>query len=408
MHISSFKDLITNRLFSLGAIGLIFAFSLLAFSVVAFASQLNSTGSKHIINLYVDGVESTVPTTSKTVGELLEKAKIDIGAYDLVEPSKESKIDSDNFKINIYRARPVTIVDEGKVTKIKTPYQGAKMIAEKAGLEVYPEDIIEQTSSSEFVTDQILGEKVVIDRANKVESTIFGERQDIRTHSLTVADLLSEKGVSLGENERVSVPIDTVITDNMALEIWREGKQTITVEEVIARPVNNIKDNTKSFGFKEIKTQGSDGKKSVTYQIEIRNGKEYSRTELSSEIILEPVTQEVIIGVKSNGNGLSQAKGVNQFTDSNGITHRETYYDLPMRIVMGNCGAGGYYTVREDGAKVDKDGYVIIAANLRNYPRCSVVETSIGLGKVYDTGGFAVLHPHGYDLATDWSKRDGI
>jgi hypothetical protein len=114
------------------------------------------------------------------------------------------------------------------------------------------------------------------------------------------------------------------------------------------------------------------------------------------------------VGVKSNGNGLSQAKGVNQFTDSNGVTHRETYYDLPMRIVMGNCGAGGYYTVREDGAKVDKDGYVIIAANLRNYPRCSVVETSLGLGKVYDTGGFAVMHPHGYDLATDWSKRDGI
>ncbi|MCU0667670.1 MAG: G5 domain-containing protein, partial [Patescibacteria group bacterium] len=314
----------------------------------------------------------------------------------------------DNFKINIYRARPVTIVDEGKVTKIKTPYQGAKMIAEKAGLEVHPEDKIEQTSSSEFVSEQILGEKVVIDRANKVDATIFGEQQDIRTHSITVADLLVEKGIVVGENERLSVPIDTIITDNMTLEIWREGKQTITVEEAIARPVNNIKDNTKPFGFKEIKAQGSDGKKSVTYQIEIRNGKEYSRTELSSEVLQEPVAQEVIVGVKSNGNGLSQAKGVNQFTDSNGVTHRETYYDLPMRIVMGNCGAGGYYTVREDGAKVDKDGYVIIAANLRNYPRCSVVETSLGLGKVYDTGGFAVMHPHGYDLATDWSKRDGI
>jgi hypothetical protein len=79
-----------------------------------------------------------------------------------------------------------------------------------------------------------------------------------------------------------------------------------------------------------------------------------------------------------------------------------------MNVVMGACGQGGYYTVRPgDGAKVDRDGSVIIAANYGNYPRCSVVETSMGPGKVYDTGGFAARHPHGFDLATDWTNYDG-
>ena len=100
------------------------------------------------------------------------------------------------------------------------------------------------------------------------------------------------------------------------------------------------------------------------------------------------------------------------FTDSRGITHRETYYDLNMKGVMQiaarECGVSPVYTVRADGAKVDQDGYVIVAAHLGNYPRCSVVETSIGAGKVYDTGGFAARHPHGFDLATDWTKADGI
>jgi hypothetical protein len=75
---------------------------------------------------------------------------------------------------------------------------------------------------------------------------------------------------------------------------------------------------------------------------------------------------------------------------------------------MQACGQGGYYTVRVDGVKVDRDGYAIIAANYGRYPRCSIVETSVGPGKVYDTGGFAAVHPDGFDIATDWSRADGI
>ena len=140
----------------------------------------------------------------------------------------------------------------------------------------------------------------------------------------------------------------------------------------------------------------------------MQNGVEISRKEINSVTTKQPVEAVKIVGTKPNGNGLTKAKGVLMFTDSNGVTHRETYYDLPMNRVMQNCGAGGYYTVRSDGAKIDTAGYVIVAAHLGNYPRCSVVETSIGPGKVYDTGGFAERHPHGFDLATDWTKGDGI
>lgn len=105
-------------------------------------------------------------------------------------------------------------------------------------------------------------------------------------------------------------------------------------------------------------------------------------------------------------NALSRSKGAQLFVDGNGVAHRETYYDLPMNIVIGACGPGDY-TIRYDGAKIDKDGYVLVAASYRNYPKCSVVETSMGPGKVYDTGGFALRYPHGFDLATDWTNYNG-
>ena len=76
-----------------------------------------------------------------------------------------------------------------------------------------------------------------------------------------------------------------------------------------------------------------------------------------------------------------------------------------MNVAIKHCGSS--YSVRGDGAKVDQDGYILVAANLSRYPYCTVVETSMGLGKVYDTGGFAATHPDGFDLATDWTNYDG-
>lgn len=105
-------------------------------------------------------------------------------------------------------------------------------------------------------------------------------------------------------------------------------------------------------------------------------------------------------------NALTKSRGAQIYVDANGISHRETYYDLPMNVVMQHCG-GGDYTIRSDGAKIDKDGYVLVAASYRNYPKCTIVDTSMGLGKVYDTGGFALRYPHGFDLATDWSNFNG-
>lgn len=146
----------------------------------------------------------------------------------------------------------------------------------------------------------------------------------------------------------------------------------------------------------------------------------FSRGELVSEgsatvLTVERVKKEVVEEAPKGPppyvplpNALTASRGAQVFVDSQGVAHRETYYDLPMNVVIRACGADGSYTIRSDGAKIDQDGYVLVAANLRSYPRCTVVETSLGPGKVYDTGGFAIRHPYGFDLATDWTNYNGV
>lgn len=360
----------------------------------------------NIVILTDDGKERTVPTRASTVGELLQRLDITLNEGDVVEPSQETEISSDNFRVNIYRATPVTIVDGDHKIFTFSAATTPRSIVKQAGIEVYPEDELLMLPTENFLIEGSIGPRLVIDRATPVNVNLYGTPLTMRTHAKTVGELLEERNIQLGPEDTVQPTQGVAVQPNMQIFVLRKGTQIATVEEEIPMPIERIEDNSLSIGTKAVRQQGAPGKRVVTYQIDLENGVEVSRKPIQSVEVVPSVKQIEAIGTRAVG-GLTKSKGVYFFTDSKGVTHRETYYDLPMGGVAGLCGNGGIYTVRGDGAKVDKNGHILVAANLSLYPRCSVVETSLGLGKVYDTGDFAGTHLHGFDLATDWSNNDG-
>jgi hypothetical protein len=231
-----------------------------------------------------------------------------------------------------------------------------------------------------------------------------GENHVILTHARTVRDALKDAGITVGQQDVVEPSIDSqLLSTDSGVIIYRSRPVLVidgaTREKVITAAVapNEI---ATTAGLPAVsdndKTAFSEGnfiQDGAIAQLTI------NRTAPPTPIAIQPV-------YKPGPYALTKSKGAQLYTDVSGIAHRETYYDLPMNRVIGACGPGGY-TIRSDGAKIDKDGYILVAANLFNYPRCSVVETSMGPGKVYDTGGFATRYPHGFDLATDWTNYDG-
>lgn len=375
---------------------------------VAVLIGLNSTtvppDDSRIIELSIDGHEESVPSRAKTVGDFITNADIELGEHDIVEPELDTPILS-GLKVNVHRARPVTIIDGTKRTQAYSAATTPRSVAAQSGIKVYPEDDLDLEVPENFLRDGILGEKVVIKRSTLVHLNLYGTAQTTRTHAKTVGGLLEERGAKLGPGDNVLPSPDTPITTNLQIFVTRPGVEVVTIEEEIPMPIEEIEDSSLSMGTRAIRQEGSPGKRLVTYQVQSEDGQE-ARHQIQSVVVEEPVRQIVAVGTRPLDRGLTKSKGVFYFTDSKGITHRETYYDLPMSGVMRFCG-GGTYRVRSDGVKVDQDGYILVAANLNIYPRCSVVETSLGAGKVYDTGGFASHHPHGFDLATDWSNNDG-
>ena len=384
---------------------------LVALSVVSFIGLSTVAHAQdqdgRLVTVYDRGAQKVFLSKEETLGDALKAQGIELDARDTVEPATSEKLIAADYRVNIYRARPVVVVDGATRVKTISSHQTARQIATDAEITMYDEDTTNIRPSTDYVSDGA-GLQLTITRAIPIVLDLYGKKTDIRTQAATVGDMLKEKRIVLGENGRVSVAQTTPITAGLQVRIWKEGTQTVSIEQEIPVGSQIVYDADQPIGYRAVQTKGVPGIRSIAYQLDIKEGVEVSRVEIANIITRNATNQIEVIGLRNDGGGLTKSKGAQYFVDSKGVSHRETYYDLNMRVVMQSCGQGGAYSVRPDGAKVDAQGYILIAASYANYPKCSIVETSLGLGKVYDTGGFAARHPFGFDLATDWSNPDGI
>ena len=250
-----------------------------------------------LVTVHDRGTQSTFVTTKETLREALADAKIAVDPHDAVEPTLDEKLVAQDYQVNVYRARPVTVVDGATRQKIITPYQSAKRIVEGAGISLFSEDTTTLSRSADIVGEGA-GLQLVIDRATLITVDLFGKNTEVRTQATTVGEFLKEKEITLTADDRMSLSKDALISAGMSFRIWREGSQTITAEEEIAFETEQIKDADREVGYKAVQTSGENGKRMVTYNIEIQNGHEVSRTEIASVTTLEPVQQVVVVGSK--------------------------------------------------------------------------------------------------------------
>ena len=255
---------------------------------------------ERLVNIYDRGVEKTIVTKARTVREALKLAKISIDErQDVVEPGLDSEMVAEKYNVNIFRARPITIVDGNKRLKITTAEQTPALIAKAAGIEVFTEDKTTMGKGDNVVVD---GADTVmkVERASVVNFVLYGKESVVRTHAKTVDELLNDKNITLQKDDTLSVDQSARIVPGMKIELWRNGKQTVTVEEEVKFQTEKVQDANRDLGYREVKQAGENGKKNVTYEIEMKNGVEVSRKEIASVITKESKKQIEIVGAKSS------------------------------------------------------------------------------------------------------------
>jgi resuscitation-promoting factor RpfB len=252
--------------------------------------KLSRTDS-HIVIISHDNTEQTVPTHANTVSQVLQRFTITINPGDVVEPDPSTQIVTDNFRINVYRAVPVTIVDGNTKTFAYSAATTPRSIVTQAGIQVYPEDNLSLLPTQNFLIEGSVGQRVVISRATPVNVNLYGTAVVMRTHAATVGNLLTERGLLLQPDDVVQPSINAPVSANMQIFVLHKGQQVVTEESDIAMPTQIIEDGSLSFGTTAVRQQGSNGKKLTTYLIETASDGTQTRKQIQEVITVQPVTQ---------------------------------------------------------------------------------------------------------------------
>lgn len=293
MRIATTSDYLGKyKAFIAGAVAVV---SLLGIFSHVGAQTADAAREGRLVTIHDRGEERVILTHAETIRDALTDAKVTVVSQDQVEPSLDEQLTANSYTVNIYRARPVIVVDGIIRQKIMSSGQTAPAIAKDAGLSLRDEDKTTVTASTNLINDGA-GVVLSVERATAFTLNLYGSSKTAYTQAKTVGEMLSTKRIILGNSDTLSVPASTPITSGMTVAIWRDGVQTTTIEEQVPFPVRQVQDVDRPLGYKQVQTPGANGRQMVTYQIMIKSGKEISRTPIQKVVLEQPKEQLEIVG----------------------------------------------------------------------------------------------------------------
>lgn len=271
----------------------LFIASLIAF--VAFGATTLRPADSRVVSVYADGQSQTLPTRAETVGDLLNRLNIKLYDGDVVEPGVDTQIIDDNFSVNVYRSRPVTVVDGDRQVTVNTAAQSPRSVAEEVGVKLYPEDNVKVDLPESLLDEGSATEQVVVERSVPVKLVLYGQPYDVRTHAKTVEELIKDKGLEAGD-VTVLPPAKTPVTADMVIFVTNPDKNIVTAEEAIPNSEEIVNDPEVAYGQTVVKQEGTPGKKIIIYEVDKNDPN--IKAVLQEVIAVQPINRIVARGTK--------------------------------------------------------------------------------------------------------------
>lgn len=254
--------------------------------------------SQHMVSIYADGQKRVFSTDAATVGELLGRTNVVLGSGDSVEPTASTVITAGIFNINVYRARPVIVIDGYRSYRFNSASRSSRVLAQQAGLTVYPEDTYRQEAVTDIVSSQAVGDKITVKRSVPLNVRVDGQTSIIRTQDATVGAAIKSAGIALGLSDTVTVPQETLVEPGLTFGIIRVTEVVTTITSVIAKPVKSTDDPTMLKGQTVVSSEGTDGAQTASFRIHYKDGVETGRQLVTLVSRTEPTPRIVVKGTK--------------------------------------------------------------------------------------------------------------
>jgi len=180
-----------------------------------------------------NGKTITLHTNAATVSDALREASITIYREDILQPASDTALDH-NATITITRTTPLSVIDNGSATLIRTHQKKISTILLEAGKTLAPADSVYldgvRLAVEGVAASAALPHAIVIQRSAPVTIIDNGKAQTITTSALTVSQAISEAGIQLYLADGVTPSLDTPLRSGMTITLVRSSPVTIQVD----------------------------------------------------------------------------------------------------------------------------------------------------------------------------------
>lgn len=253
-----------------------------------------------------------------------------------------------------FNIKTITVVDNGKEIQIKTLKTTlGKALAEK-NIVVGEKDTIDSTLDSKIVNKQT----VTIKRAVNVKVLVDNKELDILSSDATIDSMLKTEQLAIGEQDKLSLPKDTPLSEGLKLEVTRVETKELIATEAVAFTTEVKNDSNLANTYRKVVQEGQDGEKKTTFSITYENGKEVLRKAINEVINKKPVSKVIVQGTLPV---LPINRGGESVPYTKVFKARATAYS-PLG------GATSTYTASGRKAVRNPDGYSTIAVDPRIIP----------------------------------------
>ena len=167
-------------------------------------------------------------------------------------------------------------------------------IATELGANPYPEDKF--TVFPEY--KGFIGRQITLYRAPSLTVIDQNKQTIYRSFTKTVGQLLEEKKIILGLDDKINFSTDSTLEPGMVIKITRVARTKIIETEYIDFKTIKKDDPTLDRGKTKISKAGVKGEKKLTYEVTRENGIEISKVLILSESVSKAVDEILLVGTK--------------------------------------------------------------------------------------------------------------
>ncbi len=248
------------------------------------------------ITVEVDGEQRTIHTFASSVSGALESVGLRVDGKDSLAPAANSAI-SEGSRVVLKRGRPLALTVDGAQHEIWTTALTVDNALQQVGMRSRDMEL----SADRSRPIPLEGMTLVV-RISKPITLLDGglPAREIHSTALSVGDLLTLQGVPLEDRDTVTPEPTSPVLPGMTVEVTRIRTEERSEQRSVLPPVKKVKDPGMSIGDVVVEDPGEPGEEIVTYLVTLKNGKETSRKELTSQQITPARPKQVRIGTKGS------------------------------------------------------------------------------------------------------------